>query len=497
MAYLLALDQGTTSSRAVVFDDHSTVVATAQRELRQFYPHDGWVEHDAEEIAAAQLELAVEALEMVGLAAGDVAAMGITNQRETVVVWDRATGKPIAPAIVWQDRRTADVCHRLRAQGREGLIHEKTGLVLDPYFSATKLAWILEHVQGTRAAAEAGRLACGTIDSWLAYRLTVGQLHVTDASNASRTLLMNIHTGQWDEELLNCFGVPRSMLPSIHTSSEIYGTVEEPPELRGIKFGGIAGDQQAALFGQASFVDGATKNTYGTGCFTLMNTGTRAVDSHNRLLTTIAWKLGDTTEYALEGSVFVGGAVIGWLRDGLGLIKMSGDVERLARSATNSGGVLVVPAFTGLGAPHWDPYARGAILGLTRSTSAGHIAWAALESIAFQVADLLDAMERDVGTAIGELRVDGGASVNDLLLQMQADILQAPVVRPKVTETTALGAAYLAGLAVGVWPDRAAIAAHWQVDRRFEPKISRDEAASLRVRWAEAVERSKGWAKKA
>jgi glycerol kinase len=377
------------------------------------------------------------------------------------------------------------------------MIHEKTGLVLDPYFSATKLAWILKHVDGARAAAETSRLACGTIDSWLVHRLTAGALHATDASNASRTLLMNIHTGQWDDELLKCFGVPRSMLPSIHTSSEIYGTAEEPAELRGIKIGGLAGDQQAALFGQACFVEGATKNTYGTGCFTLTNTGTRAIDSRNRLLTTIAWQLGDTTEYALEGSVFVGGAVIGWLRDGLGLIKQSGDVEPLAKSVADCGGVLVVPAFTGLGAPHWDPYARGAILGLTRSTSPGHIARAALESIAFQVADLLEAMGRDVGAEIGELRVDGGASVNDLLLQLQADILQAPVVRPRVTETTALGAAYLAGLAAEVWPNRAAIAAHWQVDRRFEPAISRDEAASRRTRWADAVERSKGWAKKA
>ena len=367
--------------------------------------------------------------------------------------------------------------------------------MLDPYFSATKLAWILDHVPDARESAAAGRLACGTIDSWLVYRLTAGRLHITDVSNASRTLLLNIETGEWDQELLDCFGVPRSMLPEVRSSSEVYGEVAEPAELRGIPIGGIAGDQQAALFGQACYRDGATKNTYGTGCFMLMNTGTRIARSQNRLLTTVAWKLGNTTEYALEGGVFVGGAVVAWLRDGLGIIKQSSDVEALADSVADSGGVFVVPAFAGLGAPHWDPYARGAIVGLTRGTTAAHIARAALESIAFQVADLLDAMGSDVGSPVAELRVDGGASVNNLLLQLQANILQAPIVRPQVTETTALGAAYLAGLATGVWPNRDAIAAHWHVDRRFEPLISQRDAMAMRARWQEAVEHSKGWAK--
>jgi glycerol kinase len=495
MVFLLALDQGTTSSRAIVFDDGGRVVAAAQREFRQYYPQPGWVEHDANEIAQAQFEVAGEALHAAGLTAADIAALGIANQRETVVVWDRITGEPIYPAIVWQDRRTASECDRLRAEGREAMIREKTGLLLDPYFSATKLAWILGHVPGARISAEAGRLACGTIDSWLVYRLTAGRLHITDVSNASRTLLMNIRTGDWDPELLECFDVPRSILPEIRRSSEVYGVVGKPADLRGIVIGGIAGDQQAALFGQACYRDGATKNTFGTGCFMLMNTGTRIAHSQNRLLTTVAWKLGDTIEYALEGSVFVGGAVVAWLRDGLGIIQRSSDVEALAGSVADSSGVYVVPAFTGLGAPDWDPYARGTILGLTRGTTAAHIARAALDSIAFQVADLLVAMESDVGRPVDELRVDGGASVNNLLLQLQANIAQVPVVRPSVTETTALGAAYLAGLATGVWPNRDAIADHWQIDRRFELQISRDEAAALQARWRQAVGRAKGWAK--
>jgi glycerol kinase len=495
MAYLLALDQGTTSSRAIVFDEGGRVVAAAQREVRQYYPRPGWVEHDPEEIASAQFDVAVEALRSAGLVAADIRGLGITNQRETVVVWDRASGQPIYPAIVWQDRRTAGECDRLRAEGRDAMVREKTGLLLDPYFSATKLAWILNHVACARESAAAGRLACGTIDSWLVYRLTAGRLHITDASNASRTLLLNIRTGDWDQELLECFDVPRSILPKIQKSSDMYAVVEEPAELRGIAIGGIAGDQQAALFGQACFCDGATKNTYGTGCFTLMNTGTQIVESKNRLLTTIAWQLGDKIEYALEGSVFVGGAVVAWLRDGLGIVKRAADVEVLAASVSDSGGVFVVPAFTGLGAPDWDPYARGAILGLTRGTTAAHIAQAALDSIAFQVADLLTAMGSDVDAPIAELRVDGGASVNNLLLQLQANILQVPVLRPKVTETTALGAAYLAGLSTGVWPTREAIADHWQIDRRFEPAISRDEASARRALWRRAVERCKGWAR--
>jgi glycerol kinase len=494
MVYLLALDQGTTSSRAIVFDSDGETVAKAQRELRQSYPQPGWVEHDAEEIWSSQLEVAAGALSAAKLAASDINAIGIANQRETVVVWERDTGRPICPAIVWQDRRTAAECDRLRSDGRESMVRERTGLLLDPYFSATKLAWILEHVPGARGGAEAGRLACGTIDSWLSYRLTEGRCHVTDVSNASRTLLMNVDSCEWDDDLVECFGIPRAILPEIRPSSEVYGTVEQP-SLRGIPLAGIAGDQQAALFGQACYADGMAKNTYGTGCFMLMNTAAQRIASRNKLLTTVAWKVNDRVEYALEGSVFVGGAVVAWLRDGLGIIQRAADVEALADTVPDSGGAYVVPAFTGLGAPHWDPYARGAILGITRGTTGAHIARAALESIAFQVADLLDAMVSDVGRPVGELRVDGGASPNNLLLELQADVLQIPVVRPRVTETTALGAAYLAGLATHVWPHRDSIAAHWQVDRRFEPRIGPGRAALLRARWREAVERSGGWAK--
>jgi len=497
MTHLVSLDQGTTSSRAIVFDGAGRVVAIAQKTFEQHFPQPGWVEHDADEIWATQRDVIGEALASAGLKPGDVRAAGITNQRETVVVWERASGAPIHAAIVWQDRRTADVCDKLRAAGREPLVRDKTGLLLDPYFSATKIAWILDHVPGARHSAEAGRLACGTIDSWLIHKLTGGKLHVTDASNASRTLLMDIHAGDWDDELLAAFRVPRAMLPEIRASSEVLGEADSP--LAGVPIAGVAGDQQSALFGQACYAAGAAKNTYGTGCFTLMNTGPRAITSQNRLLTTVAWKIGGQVEYALEGSVFIGGAVVGWLRDGLGIIKSSADVERLANSVPDSGDVFLVPAFAGLGAPHWDPYARGAIVGLTRGTTAAHLARAALDGIAFQVADLVDAMRRDAGGDAGgdfiELRVDGGASVNDTLLQLQADVLQLPVVRPKVTETTALGAAYLAGLATGVWQSRDEIAQHWQIDRRFEPRISADEAATRRTRWREAVERAKGWAR--
>jgi glycerol kinase len=499
MAFLLALDQGTTSSRAIVFSEAGEIVAIAQREFKQYYPQPGWVEHNAEEIWSSQREVAREALAKAGLKAGEIAATGITNQRETVVMWDRATGRPIHHAIVWQDRRTAGECDKLRSDGKETMIRKKTGLLIDPYFSATKIRWILDHVDGARAAADAGTLACGTVDSWLIYRLTSGKVHVTDASNASRTLLMNIHSGDWDDELLTCFGVPRSLLPEIRSSSEVYGEITEVAELKGRPIAGIAGDQQAALFGQACFKPGLAKNTYGTGCFMLMNTGEDAVQSQNKLLTTVAWKVDGRTEFALEGGVFVGGAVVSWLRDGLGLIKSSGEVEALAKSVPDSGGVIVVPAFAGLGAPHWDAYARGAIIGITRGTTAAHIVRAAVESIALQVADLADAMRSDAtasgGTQLAELRVDGGASVNDGMLQHQANIMQLPVVRPKVTETTALGAAYLAGLASGVWRGRDEIAGHWQVDRRFEPKISASEATAIRTRWADAVSRSRGWAK--
>ncbi len=511
MMYLLALDQGTTSSRAIVFASSGEILSIAQREFHQHYPQPGWVEHDAEEIWTSQRDVACEALRSAKLKAADVAAIGITNQRESVVVWDRESGQPIHHAIVWQDRRTASDCDRLRSEGHEAMVHAKTGLLFDPYFSATKIAWLLDHVDGARAAANAGKLAFGTVDSWLIYRLTDGKVHVTDVSNASRTLLMNIHTGDWDDELLACFNVPRAMLPEVRLSSEVYGEVETVTEFAGRPIAGIAGDQQAALFGQACFQPGAAKNTYGTGCFMLMNTGTQAIESKNKLLTTVAWNTGGELEYALEGGVFVGGAVVSWLRDGLGIIKSSADVERLAMSVPDSGGVYFVPAFVGLGTPHWDPYARGTIFGLTRGTTAAHIARAAVESIALQVADLSDAMRSDaasagsgdprttsgqhVTSALPELRVDGGASVNDALLQYQADIMQLPVVRPKVTETTALGAAYLAGLATGVWKDRSAIAGHWQVDRRFEPKMSADEAAAIRARWVDAVQRSRGWAK--
>jgi glycerol kinase len=495
MSYLLALDQGTTSSRAILFNASGDIVAISQREFQQHYPQPGWVEHDAEEIWTSQRDVACEALASAKLKAADVTAIGITNQRETVVVWDRATGMPIHRAIVWQDRRTAAVCDRLRSDGREPKVHAKTGLLLDPYFSGTKIAWILDHVDGARKAAEGGKLACGTIDSWLVYQLTGGNVHVTDVSNASRTLLMNIHERTWDDELLACFGVPRAILPEIRSSSEVYGQVSSVNELNQCSIAGIAGDQQAALFGQACFATGMAKNTYGTGCFMLMNTGKSAGDSKNKLLTTVAWQQGSSLEYAVEGAVFIGGAVVSWLRDGLGIIKSSADVEKLASSVPNSGGVVLVPAFVGLGAPHWDPYARGAIVGITRGTTAAHIARAAVESVALQVADLADAMGRDAGRPLSELRVDGGASVNNALLQYQADVMQLSVVRPKVTETTALGAAYLAGLATGVWKSRDEIAKHWQVDRRCEPKMSTDQAASIRARWADAVERSRGWAK--
>ena len=495
MSYLMALDQGTTSSRAIVFSASGEVVSVAQQEFKQYYPQPGWVEHDAEEIWTSQRDVACDALTRAQLKAGDIRAIGITNQRETVVVWDRGTGVPLHPAIVWQDRRTADVCDRLRAAGHESMVHARTGLLFDPYFSATKIAWILDNVKGAREAAEEGKLACGTVDSWLIYKLTGGRMHVTDASNASRTLLMNIHGGDWDDELLGIFNVPRAILPAIRTSSEVYAEVEMVAELEGRPIAGIAGDQQAALFGQACFAPAMAKNTYGTGCFMLMNTGPKAVDSNNKLLTTVAWNVGGKPEYALEGSVFVGGAVVSWLRDGLGIIKSSAEVEQLAQSVPDSGGVFVVPAFAGLGAPHWDPYARGAIVGITRGTTAGHIARAAIESVAFQVADLADAMRSDAATPLTELRVDGGASVNDGLLQWQADIMQLPVVRPKVTETTSLGAAYLAGLGVGMWKSRDEIAGHWQVDRRFEPRMAAGQAAAIRARWNEAVGRSRGWAK--
>ena len=492
MKHILALDQGTTSSRAIVFDHRGSVVAVAQREFRQIFPQPGWVEHDAREIWATQSSVAAAALKKARLTAGDIAAIGITNQRETTVVWDRATGQPIGNAIVWQDRRTAPACDRLRARGLAKTIRRKTGLVVDAYFSGTKLQWILENVRGAKAKARAGRLAFGTIDSWLVWNLTGGREHVTDPSNASRTMLFNIHTGDWDDELLKLFGVPRSILPDVRSSSEVYGE----SHLLGapIPIAGIAGDQQAALFGQVCTKPGMVKNTYGTGCFMLMHTGVKPIASRNNLLTTVAWRIAGKTEYALEGSIFIAGAVVQWLRDGLGIISSSGEVESLASQVPDNGGVYLVPAFAGLGAPHWDPYARGTLIGLTRGSTRAHIARAALEGIAYQVADVLRAMESDAKVRLKELRVDGGACANNLLMQFQADLLRVPVVRPRVSETTALGAAYLAGLAVGYWKDRAEIAAQWQTDRRFVPAMKTADRKRLTAGWTKALGRARDWA---
>ena len=494
MPFILALDQGTTSSRAIVFDQDGSVRAVAQKEFTQIFPQAGWVEHDPNEIWASQIGVAVEALGRAGIRPKDVAAIGITNQRETTVVWDRETGAPIANAIVWQDRRTADYCERLKADGAGAAIQEKTGLLVDAYFSASKIHWLLEHVPGARARADAGKLAFGTVDTWLLWKLTGRQCHVTDVSNASRTMLFNINTMKWDDELLRLFGVPASMLPEVRSSSERYGQTSPELGIEQVPIAGIAGDQQAALFGQMCRQPGMSKNTYGTGCFLLQNIGTTPTQSRQRLVTTVAWKIGDRTEYALEGSVFIGGAVVQWIRDGLGLVRTAPEIEALAASVPDNGGVYLVPAFAGLGAPHWDPYARGTIVGITRGTTAGHLARAAIESIAYQVADLLDAMRADAGIPLAELRVDGGAATNDTLMQFQADLLGVPVVRPAVTETTALGAAYLAGLAVGYWPSLDAITGQWRVERRFEPKMSAADASALRQRWTAALDRSKAWA---
>jgi glycerol kinase len=495
MPYILALDQGTTSSRAILFDRDGRIRGVAQKEFAQIFPQAGWVEHDAREIWASQIGVAVEALAREHLNVTDVAAVGITNQRETTVIWDRATGVPIHNAIVWQDRRTADFCERLKADGAGKTIQAKTGLLVDAYFSASKIRWLLDNVPGARARAEAGELAFGTIDTWLIWNLTGGACHVTDVSNASRTMLFNIHTLAWDEELLRLFQIPASVLPQVRSSSEEYGRISPAQAIGDVPIAGIAGDQQAALFGQMCRAPGMSKNTYGTGCFLLQNVGATPIASRQQLVSTVAWQLGGRTEYALEGSVFIGGAVVQWIRDGLHLVRTAADIEPLAASVADNGGVYLVPAFAGLGAPHWDPYARGTIVGITRGTTAGHIARAAVESIAYQVADLLDAMAADAGIALTELRVDGGAAANDALLQFQSDVLGVPVVRPAVTETTALGAAYLAGLAVGFWPSTEAITGQWRVDRRFEPKMPRTEAATLRGQWANALERSKGWAR--
>jgi glycerol kinase len=492
MRYVLALDQGTTSSRAIVFDQEGRIRGAAQRELAQIYPQPGWVEHDPLVIARDQLEAAREAIANARLRALDIAAVGIANQRETTVLWDRASGQPLANAIVWQDRRTAGRCARLREDGLEHLLHERTGLVPDPYFSATKLEWLLDNTPGARARAERGELAFGTVDSWLAWQLSGGRLHVTDASNASRTLLFDIHRGDWDEELLRIFRIPRALLPRRVRSSALLG--ETAPALFGaaLPIAGIAGDQQAALFGQACQRAGEAKNTYGTGCFLLLHTGSTPLTSRHGLLTTCAAQTGDTLEYALEGSVFAGGAVVQWLRDGLGIIRSAAEVEALAAGVPDSGGVVFVPAFTGLGAPHWNAEARGTLVGLTRGSQRAHIARAALDAIAFQNADLLHAMAAD-GSSLSELRVDGGAASNDLLMQLQADVLGVPVVRPRVLETTALGAAYLAGLATGVWPDPTAIREHWQAERRFDPGVPKETAQARLAAWRAAVACAQAW----
>lgn len=498
MKYILALDQGTTSSRAIVFDRAGRVVALAQREFRQIFPQSGWVEHDAREIWLSQLAVAQEAIERSGAGAQDFAGVGITNQRETAVLWDRATGQPVANAIVWQDRRTAARCDELRARGHANRVQQKTGLVIDSYFSGTKLEWLLDNVPGARARAEAGELAFGTVDSWLVWNLTGGKAHLTDASNASRTMLFNLRTGEWDAEMLKLLRIPAAVLPQVVASSGEVAVTD--PELLGaaLPIAGIAGDQQAATFGQACWSPGMAKNTYGTGCFMLMNTGAQRVTSRNRLLTTVGWRgpAGPTNlAYCLEGSVFAAGATVQWLRDGLQIIETAPEVESLAAQVEDTDDVYLVPAFVGLGTPDWDARARGALVGLTRGTTRAHIARAALEAIALQSADVFGAMSRDAGIPLTELRVDGGASRNNLLMQMQADFLGVPVVRPQVTETTALGAAYLAGLATGFWRDGAEIAAQWQVERRFEPRLGEGERVAKLARWREAVERSKGWAR--
>jgi glycerol kinase len=492
MAYILALDQGTTSSRAILFDEAGSIASVAQHEFEQFYPQPGWVEHDPMEILTSQLSCAVEALGKVGARPRDVAAIGITNQRETVVIWERATGKPIHPAIVWQDRRTAAACESLRESGVEESVSSRTGLVLDPYFSGTKVAWILDHVPGARARAERGELAFGTVDSWLIWHLTSGTRHVTDVTNASRTLLYNIVKGEWDQEMLRILNIPASLLPEVVWSSQKVGEVTTSLGLGGISIAGIAGDQQAALFGQLCWGAGEAKNTYGTGCFLLQNIGTKFIRSKNRLITTLAASAQQRLEYAFEGSIFIGGAVVQWLRDNLKLIGSSAEVETLAASVPDTGGVVFVPAFVGLGAPHWDPHAAGLVIGLRRDTSPAHIARAALESIAFQVADVLEAVEAET-TPLAALRVDGGAAVNNLLMQFQADVLGVPVVRPQVTETTALGAAYLAGLATGFWASPKELQAKRQGDVRFEPKMTAEERVGRRALWRRAVDRAGNW----
>lgn len=491
--YILSLDQGTTSSRAIIFDKKGNAVATAQKEFTQIFPQPGWVEHDANEIWSTQLGVATEAVLKAGLTVNDIAAIGITNQRETTVVWDRDTSLPIYNAIVWQDRRTAEYCDKLKKEGHAEKIQAKTGLVTDAYFSGTKVKWILDNVEGARDKAQRGELCFGTIDSWLLWKLTNGKVHATDVSNASRTLLYNIHELKWDEELLSLFGIPDNMLPEVRSSSEVYGHTQNILTAKEIPVSGIAGDQQSALFGQMCTQPGMVKNTYGTGCFMLMNTGKEAVKSKNNLLTTIAWKVNGEVHYALEGSVFIGGAVVQWLRDGLKIIQNSSDVEALASKVEDNGGVYVVPAFTGLGSPYWNQHARGTIVGITRGSTDAHIARAAVESIAFQSMDLLQSMQADAGLPIKEVRVDGGATVNNQLMQFQADIINTNVIRPKVTETTALGAAYLAGLAVGFWKDIAELQQYWQQDKNFAPSMNDAKRNELQKNWKKAIKAAQAW----
>lgn len=485
--YIIALDQGTSSSRAIVFDHKGEVRSVAQQEFRQIFPQSGWVEHDPQEIWASQASVIAGAIASIGINGLDIAAIGITNQRETTIVWDKDSGDPVYNAIVWQDRRTSAYCDSLKAEGRTEFIREKTGLIIDAYFSATKIKWILDHVEGAREKAETGKLMFGTVDSWLIWRLTRGEVHVTDVTNASRTMLFNIHELVWDDELLELFDIPKAMLPEVKSSSEVYGHTKTTLFAHKVPIAGIAGDQQAALFGQMCTEPGMVKNTYGTGCFLLMNSGDKPVYSKNNLLATIAWKIGDEVTYALEGSIFVGGAVVQWLRDGLGIIRSSSEIEALASQVPDTGGVYFVPALTGLGAPYWNQYARGAISGISRGTTAAHIARAALEGIAFQTMDVLNAMQKDSEIELKELRVDGGAAANNLLMQFQADMLGTSVIRPKITETTALGAAYLAGLAVGYWKDLEEIKQQWQIDKRFDPSADSKEIDELREGWSNAI----------
>ena len=491
--YILALDQGTTSSRAIVFDHDGAIKSLAQKEFEQIFPKPGWVEHDPNEIWSSQAAVVAEAISKIGINGKNLAAIGITNQRETTIVWDRISGDPVYNAIVWQDRRTAKTCETLKQNGFENKVKNKTGLVIDAYFSGTKVKWILDHVEGAREKAEKGQLAFGTVDSWLVWKLTQGSRHITDITNASRTMMFNIHTCEWDDELLDMLSIPKSMLPEVVASSEIMAHTKTTLFAHEIPIAGIAGDQQAALFGQQCTQPGMAKNTYGTGCFMLMNTGSKAIKSENNLLTTVAWKIGDQVHYALEGSIFIAGAAVQWLRDQLGLIKTAPEIEELAKTVDDNGGVYFVPALSGLGAPHWDPYARGTVLGITRGSNKGHFARATLEGIAFQVRDVLKSMEADSGIEILELRVDGGAAANNLLMQFQSDCLQAPVIRPKQLETTALGAAYLAGLAVGYWKDMDDLQSQWQKEKQFDQEIKADDMAVMVRKWTRALDKAKSW----